>query len=174
MVGCGPVGLLSILAAQLFEPAAIVAVDTIAYRLEKAKEFGAIVVTRDAGLVKKAVGKITEGRGVDACIEAVGNPSALDLAISAARPGAVISIAGYHTEPVYPLSINAAYGKNLTIKIGRCNARKYIDRLMPLVVGGRLQPERIITHVLPLTDASRGYDIFRTRKEAAIKVLLKP
>ena len=171
IIGCGPVGLLSVIAAKLFHPAAIVAIDVVRYRLEKAESFGALAVSPENAMAQ--IRRLTEGRGADACLEAVGNPAALDLAIELSRPGAIISIAGYHTEAHYSLPINRAYGKNLTFKIGRCNARKYIDRLLPLVRQQNLPLRQIITHVLPLPDAVKGYDIFAGRKESAIKVLLK-
>jgi 2-desacetyl-2-hydroxyethyl bacteriochlorophyllide A dehydrogenase len=174
VVGCGPVGLLSILAAQLFEPSRIIAVDSIEYRLAKAREFGAITMKPEPEQVLQMVRDYTDGRGADAVLEAVGHPSALDLAIHVIRPGGVVSIAGYHTQSTYSLPIQKAYTKNLTMKIGRCNARKYMEKLLPLVLQHRVPLTSIITHVLPLSDAVNGYEIFSERRDNAIKVLLKP
>jgi 2-desacetyl-2-hydroxyethyl bacteriochlorophyllide A dehydrogenase len=174
VVGCGPVGLLGIMAAQAFQPSRIIAVDSIDYRLEKARSFGAITARPNPDGVAKMVRNMTDGRGADAILEAVGNPSALDLAIQAARPGATVSIAGYHTEPFYKFPIHLAYTKNLTVKIGRCNARKYMTQLLPLIAERRFPLTDIITHVLPLSEGVRGYEIFDKRLESAIKVLLKP
>ena len=174
VVGCGPVGLLCILASQLFEPSKIIAVDSIAYRLAKAKEFGAVTVNPEPEQVLKMVRECTEGRGADAVLEAVGHPSALDLAIHVVRPGGVVSIAGYHTQTAYSFPIQKAYTKNLTLKIGRCNARKYMEKLLPLVLKNVVPLTSIITHVLPLSEAVKGYEIFAERRDDAIKVLLKP
>ena len=117
---------------------------------------------------------MTDGRGADAALEAVGNPSALDLAIHAVRPGAIVSIAGYHTKESYPFPIQLAYRKNLTVRIGRCNAGKYMRQLLPVVLQKQIPLRDIITHVLPLNDGVAAYDIFANRRENAIKVLLKP
>jgi threonine dehydrogenase-like Zn-dependent dehydrogenase len=174
VIGCGPVGLLCILAARLFEPSAIIAVDSVDYRLDKAKSFGAITASPDSETLVSLVKELTEGRGADAALEAVGHSSALDLAIRVVRPGGVVSIAGYHTDEVYPLPIQTAYTKNLTVKIGRCNARKYLGQLLPLVVENRVPMTHIITHTLPLKDALHGYDLFTKKLDSAIKVLLKP
>jgi threonine dehydrogenase-like Zn-dependent dehydrogenase len=174
VVGCGPVGLLCVLAARFFEPAHIVAVDSIDYRLEKARSFGALTAHSDANTVSRLLHELTDGRGADAVLEAVGHPSALDLAIRLARPGAVVSIAGYHTETGYEFPIQLAYRKNLTVRIGRCNARKYIPILLSLLQQETVPITEIITHVLPLEEAVRGYEIFDQRLESAIKVLLKP
>jgi threonine dehydrogenase-like Zn-dependent dehydrogenase len=125
-------------------------------------------------MLKHLVGELTEGRGADSVVEAVGHYSALDLAIQVARPGAVISIAGYHTQESYPLPIQGAYNKNLSIKIGRCSARKYMSQLLPVVIEHQVPMTDIITHTFPLNDALRGYEIFTNRLDSAIKVLFKP
>lgn len=174
VIGCGPVGLLCVQAAQLFSPSAVIAVDSVDYRLEKAREFGAIAAKPDAAELAKLVRDHTEGRGADAVLEAVGNPSALDLALQVIRPGAVVSIAGYHTEASYSFPIQYAYTKNLTLKIGRCHARKYMTQLLPLVEQKQVRLTDIITHTLPLNEGVRGYEIFSNRLDNAIKVLLKP
>jgi 2-desacetyl-2-hydroxyethyl bacteriochlorophyllide A dehydrogenase len=174
VVGCGPVGLLCILAARLFEPAHIVAVDSVGYRAAKAREFGANTVDPDPDNVLKLVRGLSDGRGADAVLEAVGHPSALDLAIHVVRPGGTVSIAGYHTENTYSFPIQKAYTRNLTLKIGRCNARKYMQKLLPLILENRLPLTSIITHTLPLSEAVHGYDLFAKRQDNAIKVLLKP
>jgi S-(hydroxymethyl)glutathione dehydrogenase / alcohol dehydrogenase len=72
------------------------------------------------------------------------------------------------------LPIQTAYSKNLTLKIGRCNARKYISQLMPMVLENRVPMKEIISHVLSLQEGVHGYDIFKNRHDSAIKVLLKP
>jgi len=172
VIGCGPVGLLSILAAKEFEPAHVVAVDKIDYRLKKARSLGATAVEPENA--DRVIRELTDQRGADGAVEAVGNPGALDLAIELVRPGAVISIAGYHTEPMYPFAIQKAYTKNLSVKIGRCNARKYMAQLLTLIQSKRVPLTQIITHVLPLSEGVRGYQIFDQRVDNAIKVLLKP
>ena len=172
VIGCGPVGLLCILAARLFDPANIIAVDSVQYRLDKAREFGAVVATPDASISSKVL-ELTDGRGADAVLEAVGHPSALDLAIQLIRPGGIISIAGYHTEASYEFPIQKAYTKNLTVRIGRCHARKYMEKLLPLVLENKIPLTNIITHTLGLNDAAEGYAIFAEKRDNAIKVLLK-
>ena len=172
IIGLGPVGLLCVLAAKLFDPAMIIAVDQVEYRKEKARSFGAISASPEG--VTKLVMDYTEGRGVDAVLEAVGNPAALDLAIQLARPGSVVSIAGFHTERTYLFPILEAYSKNLTIKIGRCNARKYMRQLLPLAEQRRVPMSEIITHVIPLNEGVKGYDLFANKRDNCIKVLLKP
>ena len=178
VVGCGPVGLLCVMAARWLGAGAVVAIDSVDYRLEKAAALGATAL--DVGspprpaVLQQAVAELTEGRGADAAVEAAGSAAALDLAQLLVRPGGVVSIAGYHTDAVYPLPIHAAYLKNLTLRIGRCSAREVMERLLPRVLAERPPLTAIVSHVLPLADGPRGYELFRRRQESAIKVLLKP
>ncbi len=172
VVGCGPVGLLAVQSAMLLGAAHVVAIDGVDYRRDKAASFGARAATPEDA--PRLVRELTEGRGADAVLEAVGAGPALELAIDLLRPGGTISIAGYHTADVFPLPIQAAYRKNLTLKIGRCHARSSIDRLLPRLLAGELDPTAIITHTLPLSDGARAYQLFAGRQEQAIKVLLIP
>jgi threonine dehydrogenase-like Zn-dependent dehydrogenase len=178
VIGCGPVGLLCVVAARWLGAGTVVAVDSIGYRLDKAAALGATVVDlgRAPGeaALQPLLAELTDGRGADAALEAVGSAAALDLALRVVRPGAVVSIAGYHTDAVYPLPIHAAYAKNLTLRIGRCSARAMMERLLPRVLAEPLPLTAIISHVLPLRDGPRGYELFRRRQDSAIKVLLKP
>jgi S-(hydroxymethyl)glutathione dehydrogenase / alcohol dehydrogenase len=177
VIGCGPVGLLCVMAARWLGAGEVVAIDRIDYRLDKAARLGAQPLNaRDlsGGAMPPLVAELTAGRGADAVLEAVGSAPALDLALAAVRPGGVVSIAGYHTDAVYPLPIQAAYGKNLTLRIGRCSARSVMERLLPRVLAERLPLADIISHTLPLSQGVYAYDLFRRRDDAAIKVLLKP
>jgi len=70
--------------------------------------------------------------------------------------------------------MSAAFLRNLTFKIGICPARNYMTSLLALIQQGRVDPTVVITHVLPLTEAPRAYDICAHHKEGCIKVLLKP
>jgi threonine dehydrogenase-like Zn-dependent dehydrogenase len=181
VIGCGPVGLLCVVAARWLGAGAVVAVDSVGYRLDKAAALGATAVelgragkAGGAGALQTLVAELTGGRGADAALEAVGSAAALDLALQVVRPGGVVSVAGYHTDDVYPLPIPAAYAKNLTLRFGRCSARAVMERLLPRVLAERLPLTAIISHVLPLRDGPRGYELFGRRQDAAIKVLLKP
>jgi threonine dehydrogenase-like Zn-dependent dehydrogenase len=178
VIGCGPVGLLCVVAARWLGAGAVVAVDSVDYRLDKAAALGATAVdlggVGGAGALLALLAELTGGRGADAALEAVGSKAALDLALQAVRPGGVVSIAGYHTDAVYPLPIHAAYAKNLTLRIGRCSARAVMERLLPRVLTERLPLTAIISHVLPLREGPRGYELFGRRQDSAIKVLLKP
>ena len=95
------------------------------------------------------------------------NPRMLLLAIG------IISVAGVHNEAHFAFSPAEAYDKNLTYKVGRCPARYYMERLIPLVQKKKYDLTSIISHRLPLAEGVRGYKIFAEKLERCTKVVLK-
>ncbi len=172
--GAGPVGLLAMQSAQLFGPARVFAVDRVDYRLALAEEFGAEPVNLDRGEPVEQLRALTGGPGPDVVLECVGAETAFNQAIQSVRAGGNVSSVGVYVEPSMGFPAREAFFKDLTLKMGICNARNYIVPLMPLVKRKKLAPARIITHTLPLVDAPRGYAIFDRKEDRAIKVLLKP
>jgi threonine dehydrogenase-like Zn-dependent dehydrogenase len=81
---------------------------------------------------------------------------------------------GVYVESSMGFPAREAFFKDLTLRMGICNARNFITPLMGLIQAGRLQPTRIITHTMPLADAPKGYAIFDRKEDRAIKVMLKP
>lgn len=172
--GAGPVGLLAMQSAQLFGPARVFAVDRVDYRLALAEELGAEPVNLDAGDPAEQLRSRTGGRGPDVVLECVGHETPFTQAIQAVRAGGTVSSVGVYVEPSMGFPAREAFFKDLTLKMGICNARNYIAPLLPLVRLGKLRPARIITHTLPLAEAPKGYTIFDRKEDRAIKVMLKP
>jgi threonine dehydrogenase-like Zn-dependent dehydrogenase len=172
--GAGPVGLLAMQSAQLFGPARVLAVDRVADRLALAETFGAEPVSLDAGDPAERLRALTGGRGPDVVLECVGHETPFAQAIQAVRAGGTVSSVGVYVEPTLGFPAREAFFKDLTLRMGICNARNYIAPLMTLVQRGKLAPARIITHTLPLAEAPRGYAIFDRKEDRAIKVMLRP
>ncbi len=172
--GAGPVGLLAMQATQLFGPARVFAVDRVDYRLALAREFGAEPVSLDRGEPAEQLRALTDGRGPDVVLECVGHETPFTQAIQAVRAGGTVSSVGVYLEQSMGFPAREAFFKDLTLRMGVCNARNYIVPLMPLVRLAKLRPARIITHTMPLKDSPRGYAIFDKKEDRAIKVLLKP
>ena len=128
LFGCGPVGLCALVAALEYKPKALLAVDGVPERLETAKKLGAEpwnYQTQREELFQR-VKELTEGRGADVVIEVVGQSSALDLGFQLLRPWGTISSVGVHNAEI-PWTGNQAYGKNLSIRMGRCPVRSELD-----------------------------------------------
>lgn len=172
VIGCGPVGLMTILGAREQGAEKIYAIDTLPERLSIAERFGAIPVdTKQVDpieLLKEATG----GRGADAVMEAVGNKATGRLAYDLVRPGGIISMVGVCTDQHMPFSPADAYNKNLTFRVGRCPARFLMDKLIPIVQSQKYEYTSIITHRMKLSQGVTGYDLFARKKENCLKVIL--
>ena len=174
VVGCGPVGLMAVIAARELGAERVFAVDTLADRLALAARWGAEPVDFQA---EDPIGRIREetgGRGADAVVEAVGTPQASRLAFGLVRPGGTIAAVGVHVEAHLAFAPGEAYDKNLTYRAGRCPARAYMDRLLPLVQSGKYDLGTLISHRLPLDQGPDGYDLFDRRVPGCTKVVLLP
>jgi 2-desacetyl-2-hydroxyethyl bacteriochlorophyllide A dehydrogenase len=165
VVGCGPVGLMAILAALDLGSREVVAIDRVPERLALAQRFGAVAVDIES------VGAFDH---FDAVIEAVGSPQATRLAFDLVRPGGSIAAVGVHTEETLAFSPGEAYDKNLTYRAGRCPVRRYMELTLPLAARKAAELAALISHRLPLSEGVRGYDIFARRLEGCTKVVLFP
>lgn len=174
ILGCGPVGLMTILAARELGAEQIYAIDTIPERLQLARKFGATTIdfkTDDSLAVLK---EATDGRGADAVMEVVGSAAAGRMAVDLVGPGGTIATVGVHTEEKMAFSPVEAYNKNLTYRIGRCPARHYMPKLIPVVQRKKYDFTAIISHRLPLSAGVEGYRIFDEKREGCTKVVLRP
>jgi len=173
VLGCGPVGLMSIVGARQLGADRVWAVDGIRERLTLAGGFGAETIDL-GGEPVEVVRERTEGRGADVVLEAVGSPAATRLAFELVRPGGTVSAAGVHTETHFAFSPGEAYDKNLTYRAGRCSARAYMEDSLTIAASGKYDLSAIVSHEIALSDAVRGYDLFDRRVEGCTKVLLRP
>jgi len=174
VIGCGPVGLMTVVAAKHLGAEKLFAIDNIPERLLKAKEFGAIPLNPNNTDIKDQVLKATNGRGADAVMEVVGSQDALRLAIDILRPGGTISSVGVHSAKHFSFSPVEAYDKNLVYTIGRCPARYYAEKLLKEEVVQRYAIEDIITHRFALQDGAKAYEVFDKKKDNCIKPVLLP
>jgi len=172
VLGCGAVGLMAVVAARELGAERIFAVDSLLERLSLAERFGAEPLNLGSDDPVTVVREATDGRGADAVLEVVGSPEATRLAVDLVRPGGTISAAGVHTEKRFALTPGEAYDKNLTYRAGRCPARHYMERVLPIVQSRKYDLAAVISHRLPLQDGVRGYDIFSRRLDGCTKVVL--
>ncbi|KAI0433164.1 GroES-like protein [Xylaria sp. FL1042] len=165
LIGCGPVGLCALVAALEYAPKAILAVDGIASRLDKAKSIGAEpwnYLEEGDGLAAR-VKELTNGRGADVAIEVVGHSSALESAFQLLRPWGIISSVGVHNGAI-PWSGNQAYGKNLKIQMGRCPVRSIFPEALKLLEKNQHIFDFMTENIMPLSQAVEGYELFDSMK----------
>lgn len=174
VVGCGPVGLLAIRTALDRGARAVVAVDRIRSRLDVAERFGATAVSFRTDDPRAAVEKLTERRGADAAIEAVGTAPATRLAAELLRPGGRMAALGVHTEPHLALSPGELYDRNIRYSAGRCPARHYMPAALELAARDADIIGTLISHRLPLSEGVEAYRRFAAREPGWNKVVLLP
>ncbi|KAK9768877.1 hypothetical protein K7432_000108 [Basidiobolus ranarum] len=174
VIGCGPVGLMSIIGAKEFGAAKIYAIDSVQERLDIARELGAETLSPSDGDLVSFFQSKTAGRGADVVFEAVGNPSALKTAFEIMRPGGTISSIGVHTAKDFPFSPAEGYNKNVTYKSGRCPARAMMEKLIPILEKKKYDISRIISHRFSLKEASHAYNLFDKKLDNCTKVVFTP
>jgi threonine dehydrogenase-like Zn-dependent dehydrogenase len=171
VLGLGPVGLCAVQAAKAAGAAKVIAIDTVADRLALAESFGAEAVHLTEGEPRAAVKAATGGRGVDAAIDAVGHPDALELACRVARKAGIVSAIGVYAERV-EVHMGIIWIKALTLKTGHANVIRHVDRVLAMLDAGVLDPGPLVTHHMRLEDAAEAYAVYDRRE--ALKIVMKP
>jgi 2-desacetyl-2-hydroxyethyl bacteriochlorophyllide A dehydrogenase len=172
VVGAGPVGLCAAMAANVLGAGQVAVVDTIGARLTEAEAIGAIGVNASETDPAEAVQDLTDWRGADVVIDAVGHPSALLSACSLVASGGALSIPGVYTEDSIELPFGELYLKGVTIHQGVANIINYMDETLALIAAGKLDPSRFISHRMPMSEAAEAYRMFEARE--ATKIVLDP
>jgi 2-desacetyl-2-hydroxyethyl bacteriochlorophyllide A dehydrogenase len=171
VLGLGPVGLCAVQAAVAAGAEAVIAIDTVADRLEMARSFGATAVHLTEEDPRAAAKEVSEGRGVDAAIDAVGHADALELACRLARKAGTVSATGVYAERI-EVHMGIVWIKSLTLKGGQANVIKHLDPVLEALVAGRLDPAPLVTHHMKLDDAPEAYEVYDRRE--ALKIVLTP
>jgi alcohol dehydrogenase len=171
VLGLGPVGLCAVQAAKAAGAAKVIAIDTVADRLALAESFGAEPVHLTDDDPRAAVKAATEGRGVDAAIDAVGHPDALELACRVTRKAGIVSAIGVYAERV-EVHMGIVWIKALTLKTGHANVIGHVDRVLAMLDAGVIDPGPLVTHHMKLEDAAEAYAVYDRRE--ALKIVMKP
>lgn len=172
IVGAGPVGMGVLLTSQFYSPATITVVDMDDNRLAKAREMGATHTLNPASDdVNARVGDITEGRGVDTAIEAVGLPATWKTCADNVKEGGNIAVVGVHGKPVeFPLQ--EMWIKNLTVTTGLVNANT-TGMLLKAVQNSDLPIKSLATHHFTWDQLGEAWETFSHADEhQAMKVII--
>lgn len=174
VTGCGPTGLAAVMCALLLGAGKVFAIDHHDDRLRIAASLGAIPINFDRGSALEIVREQTGGRGADVVADTVGKIGAASSAYPLVRPYGTMILFGY-IDPSEMQSIGRISLDHVTIKPALVpSVRKYQPRVMKLIADGRLDPTPLLSHVLPLAEAPRAYELMADRLDGAIKVVLKP
>jgi threonine dehydrogenase-like Zn-dependent dehydrogenase len=197
--GAGPVGLFAAKSAWLLGAGRVIVVDAVDYRLEWAGRFAG-AETVDFRRVPKGdivahLRKMTDGRGADVCIDAVGceasgskfqslvglglmleagAATAIAWSIDAVRRGGNVVLVGVYGPPFNLVPIGTAMNKGLTIRMGQANVRRYMPHLLDHIRAGRIEAKALITHRFALEDIPEAYRLFESRTDGVVKCVVIP
>jgi 2-desacetyl-2-hydroxyethyl bacteriochlorophyllide A dehydrogenase len=171
VLGLGPVGLCAVQAARAAGAAKVIAIDTVEERLDMAREFGAEPVHLTEDDPRAAVKAATDGRGVDAAIDAVGHQDALELAARVTRKAGTVAAIGVYAERI-PVHMGIVWIKALTLKTGHANVIGHVDRVLAMMSAGVLDPGPLVTHHMALAEAADAYAVYDRRE--ALKIVMTP
>nr|WP_077927133.1 zinc-dependent alcohol dehydrogenase family protein [Wohlfahrtiimonas populi] len=172
IVGAGPIGMAALLTAQLYSPSELIVVDMDDNRLQMALEMGATKIINSAKEEPIAsILKMTNGRGVDCAIEAVGIPQTWDVCQHVVKEGGNIANVGVHGQAV-SFALEKLWIKNLKITTGLVNANT-TDMLLKTCCSGKLPLDKMITHHFKFSELEHAYKVFKNAAdENAMKVII--
>ncbi|MDM5230160.1 zinc-dependent alcohol dehydrogenase [Lysinibacillus pakistanensis] len=195
VLGCGPVGLMTQKFAWMKGAKRVIAVDYINYRLVHAKKINnvEIINLEDYDEVAFYIREITKG-GADIVIDCVGMDgkktpveaieqklklqggtlSPIRIAMDAVRKFGTIQITGVYGSKYNQFPLGHLFERNISLKMGQAPVIHLMPLLYDKIIAGEFDPREIITHKLPLEEASKAYQIFNDREDECIKVILKP
>jgi alcohol dehydrogenase len=171
IVGAGPIGLAAVITAQLYSPTHIVVVDPTPARLDAAKRLGATVTVSDATQARLALAELTDGRGADVAIEAVGIPETFELCTELVRPGGRVANVGVHGKPA-TLHLETLWIRNVSITTGLVDTFT-TPTLLRMMAAGQVSPAGLVTHRYGIAEMMDAYDVFADAASSqALKVAL--
>ena len=195
VLGCGPIGLMAQKFAKLKGAERVIAIDNIEHRLNHAKKFNGAEVYNFSkeDNIGKLLHESTRG-GADVVIDCVGmdgqiaqddleissnsaqrgNISPIITAAESVRKFGTIQLTGIYGTPADNFPIDLIFNRDVQVKSGQAPVIHQMPKLYEMIKNEVFDPTEIITHTLPLEDASQAYDIFDQKKDNNIKVILKP
>ena len=197
--GAGPVGQMAIRSAVLLGVETIVAIDNVPERLAMAQAGGAITINFEAESVVERLNELTQGRGPDQCIDAVGMEAHAALALEGlydtvkqalmlesdkphvlremmyvCRPAGILSVPGVYAGLSDKIPFGFAMNKGLTIRTGQTHVNRWAQDLLRRIEEGEIDPSFVITHRGTLEDGPGFYRMFKDKADSCVKVVLKP
>ena len=197
--GAGPVGQMAIRSAILLGANQVIAIDRLPERLRMAEAAGATTINFDDESVIERLNELTDGKGPEKCIDAVGmeahatshvdalydrvkqatmmesdRPHVLREMIYVCRPGGVLSVPGVYGGLIDKVPFGMVMNKALTIRTGQTHVRRWTDDLTRRIEEGQIDPSFVITDTVPLDEGPGMYRVFEQKQDSCIKVVLKP
>lgn len=172
VIGCGPVGLCSMICAKILGAEKIIAVDIDEKRLEFSKNSGFADYTVNPlnSNTETVIKNLTGGHGADGVIEAAGGENTFELAWKIARPNSVVALVAMY-EKSQNLPLPEMYGKNLIFKTGGVDA-VHCEKLLNLIAEGKINTDFLISKKMSLTEILDAYKIFEEKQDNCLKIAI--
>ncbi len=173
----GPIGLCATAGAKLSGASMILVVDAVPARLNVAKQLGAdhVIDFKSVDPVVEIM-RLTDGRGVDVAIEALGTQGTFEAALRVLRPGGTLSSLGvYSTDLRIPLDAFSAGLGDYKIVTTLCpGGKERMRRLISVVASGRIDLRPLVTHRFKLDQIEAAYELFSHQRDGVLKVAITP
>jgi threonine dehydrogenase-like Zn-dependent dehydrogenase len=173
----GPIGLCAAVGARLMGATTVIGVDSVPERLAMARRLGVDrVVDYKKGDPVTAIREITQGRGVDVSIEALGQQQTFENALRVLRPGGTLSSLGvYSSDLRIPLdAFTSGLGDNKIVTALCPGGKERMRRLMDVVASGRADLRGLVTHRFKLDQIEEAYELFSHQRDGVLKVAITP
>jgi alcohol dehydrogenase len=173
----GPIGLCATAGAKLSGASMVIGVDRLPDRLRVARQMGADHVIDSSRTDPVAeIMRLTEGRGVDIAIEALGLQETFEASLRVLRPGGTLSSLGvYSTDLTIPLgAFSAGLGDHRIVTTLCPGGKERMRRLMSVIAGRRVDLEPLVTHRFKLADIEAAYELFSHQRDGVLKVAITP
>jgi threonine dehydrogenase-like Zn-dependent dehydrogenase len=197
--GAGGVGQMAARASILLGAEKVIVIDRLPERLQQVRDsIGAETLDYSSTDVLAELREWSGGRGPDVCIEAVGmeahstrpdfaydqlklqlrlqsdRPTAIREAILAARKGGSVFVLGVYGGFVDKFPLGALMNKGLTVRGAQMHGQRYIPMLLDRMVAGELNTAHLATHILPLSQGPKAYELFKNKEDGCVRVVLRP
>jgi L-iditol 2-dehydrogenase len=174
VIGCGPIGLMHIqLASRMYE-ARVIGIDLLQERLDKALVFGAqeIILASEGEVVEK-VKRLTDGRGANGVVIAVGDPDLVQTAVEMAAPLGVVNVfAGFYPDGYAKLDFNLVHYRQITLTGSHNFLPRHFTGALHAIEIGTVAVKQLISDVLPLNEIENGLN--KVCNQEGLKVLIAP
>ena len=197
--GAGPVGQMAIRSAVLLGAKQVIVIDRVPERLSMAEAGGAITINFEEESVVERLKELTQGKGPEKCIDAVGmeshatatvdamydrvkqavmletdRPHVLREMIYVCRPAGTLSVPGVYGGLIDKIPFGASMNKGLTWRMGQTHVNRWSEDLLRRIQEGQIDPSFVITHTVSMEDGPGMYKTFRDKHDGCIKVVIKP
>jgi L-iditol 2-dehydrogenase len=171
ILGAGPIGLMILQAARLRSPNRIISIDISDRPLALASTFGAIAVNQRQDDALARVMELTDGRGADVVIEAVGSPQTISQSIQLAARGGSVTLVGVTSEPAVPLDTTRIVRTGITVRSSFRYANVH-DLALRLAAQGQVDITSLITHEFAFPDVNSALPFINENKDEVIKGII--